>query len=503
MKYDIKTLTTTLEGQTFDRKSARIDPKGLAVVLVAMANADGGSVAIGIEDNGIITGIDRYIENVNDLLRVPMDYCVPAISAHPEYTDCTNNDGNADHILILHVEQSNRLHATTADDAYLRVGDKSHKLGFEERMQLMFAKGVCYFEDEPVARAGVEDLDLKYVEEYCAKIGYGRDALTYLRSNKSFILEKEGKEQVSGAAILLFGIAPQRWFPRARVRVICYDGNQELTGAQMNVVKDEMFEGRIIDMTRASLAFVKTQIREHTFLGEGAIFRTVPDYPEFCWTELIVNAIAHRDYSIFGTDIQVKIFSDHLTVESPGILPGMVILGNLRTTHFSRNPKIAQMLHEYEYVREFGEGIDRVFREMAEVGQPAPEFKQNDFMLRATIRKVVPQDVPQDVPQGGTQNDTQGDTQGGINKSNYTASQINKYDTQGGTQDDTQGGTQELLDKIFDIIKDNPKITMEELATTLHVGRATIARHLKKMSDRVRYIGSGYSGHWEIITPKE
>lgn len=97
-------------------------------------------------------------------------------------------------------------------------------------------------------------------------------------------------------------------------------------------------------MTRDALAFVKTQIREHTFLGEGAVFRTVPDYPEFCWTELIVNAIAHRDYSIFGTDIQVKIFSDRLTVESPGILPGMVRIGNLRTTHFSRNPKIAQIV---------------------------------------------------------------------------------------------------------------------------------------------------------------
>ena len=262
---DIKTLTTSPEGQTFDRKSARIDPKGLAVVLTAMANADGGTVAVGIEDNGIITGIDRYIVNVNDLLRVPMDYCVPKINVHPEYIECMNNDGIADHILLLHVEQSNRLHATSADEAYIRVGDKSHKLGFEERMQLMFAKGVCYFEDEPVARAGIEDLDLKCVEEYCAKIGYGRDALTYLRSNKNYVTEKNSREYVSGAAILLFGIAPQRWFPRARVRVVCYDGTKELTGAQMNVVKDEMFEGRIIDMTRNALAFVKTQIREHTF----------------------------------------------------------------------------------------------------------------------------------------------------------------------------------------------------------------------------------------------
>jgi len=382
-------------------------------------------------------------------------------------------------VLLLHVEQSNRLHATSADEAYIRVGDKSHKLGFEERMQLMFAKGVCYFEDEPVTKAGIEDIDLKCVEEYCARIGYGRDALTYLRSNKNFITEKDGREFVSGAAILLFGIAPQRWFPRARVRVVCYDGTQELTGAQMNVVKDEMFEGRIIDMTRNALAFVKTQIREHTFLGEGAVFRTIPDYPEFCWTELIVNAITHRDYSIFGTDIQVKIFSDRLTVESPGILPGMVRIGNLRTTHFSRNPKIAQVLHEYEYVREFGEGIDRIYREMAEVGQPAPEFKQFDFMLRATIRKFVPQD------------DTQGDTQDGKNAGN----QINK----GNTQDVPQGVPQ----AIFELISANNKITRESIATQLGLSSKTIARYLKQMSDRVHYVGSGYSGHWEVIPPEK
>ena len=153
----------------------------------------------------------------------------------------------------------------------------------------------------------------------------------------------------------------------------------------------------------------------------------------------------------------------------------MVRIGNLRTTHFSRNPKIAQVLHEYEYVREFGEGIDRIYREMAEVGQTAPEFKQFDFMLHATIRKVVPQD------------DTQGDTQDG----KITGNQINK------------GGTQELSDIIYDKIKDNPNITMDEFAVSLNVGRRTIARYLKQMSDRVHYVGSGYSGHWEVIPPEK
>jgi hypothetical protein len=69
MTLDIQTLTTIYEDQTFNRKSDRIDPKGLAVVL----DADGGRVAIIIEDDGTITSIDRYIGNANDLLRVPMD----------------------------------------------------------------------------------------------------------------------------------------------------------------------------------------------------------------------------------------------------------------------------------------------------------------------------------------------------------------------------------------------------------------------------------------------
>ena len=147
----------------------------------------------------------------------------------------------------------------------------------------------------------------------------------------------------------------------------------------------------------------------------------------------------------------------------------------MRTTHFSRNPKIAQMLHEYEYVREFGEGIDRIYREMAEVGQPAPEFKQFDFMLHATIRKIVPQD----------------DTQDG----KITGNQINK----GGTQDVPQ----DVPQAIIELISANNKITRESIAAQLGLSSKTIARHLKQMSDRVHYVGSGYSGHWEVIPPEK
>ena len=187
-----------------------------------------------------------------------------------------------------------------------------------------------------------------------------------------------------------------------------YEGTEAKVGAEMNVIKDVVFEGRILQVTEKALEFVRGQIKERTYLGADTRFVTEPEYPEFAWKELIVNAVAHRDYSIKGTDIQIKMFDDRLTVESPGTLPGIVRLNNMRHVHFSRNPKIAQFLHEYEYVQEFGEGVDRLYEVMETARLPQPEYRVEAFMLYATIRntkladnlggppQVTPQDTPQD-----------------------------------------------------------------------------------------------------------
>ncbi len=123
-------------------------------------------------------------------------------------------------------------------------------------------------------------------------------------------------------------------FLRSRVRFIRYKGTEAKVGAEMNVIKDKMFQGRILDLVEQTIEYVRTQIKEHTYLGPDARFVTEPEYPEFVWKEIIVNAIAHRDYSIKGTDIQIKMFDDHITVESPGTLLGTVRLNNMREIHF-------------------------------------------------------------------------------------------------------------------------------------------------------------------------
>ena len=361
-------------------------------------------------------------DHINDLLRAGLDYCVPSILTTQEYMEVTDYRGRPNHIIIMRVAPSMKVHANQADEVFYRMGDKSKKLTFAQRTQLMYAKGERLFENAPVHDARMKDLDMALVEDYIRRIDYSKSAEAYIREN-GFVTHVEDfhgetKEYLTSAAILLFGKHPQRFFQRARVRVIRYEGTEAKVGSEMNVIKDEMFEGAIRELTRNVLAFVRTQVKEHMYLGADGLFKTDEQYPEFCWTEVCVNAICHRDYSILGTDIQVKIFDDHITVESPGIFPGLVRPKNIRTTHFSRNPKIAAYMHEYKLVKEYGEGVDRMYREMAAAGNPAPEFNQQDFMVCATIRenRKTGAGISEEITAGITAGISEGITEG-INKS--------------------------------------------------------------------------------------
>lgn len=135
MALTIEEITTRKEDQTFDCKSIQIEPKALAIPIVAFANADGGVIAIGVSDKTRkIEGVNQYIENLNELLRVLFDFCNPSISVSCSYMPVTDKDGNENRILLMNIPASPNLHTNQADEAYMRVGDKSKKLTFDERV---------------------------------------------------------------------------------------------------------------------------------------------------------------------------------------------------------------------------------------------------------------------------------------------------------------------------------------------------------------------------------
>ena len=498
----IQEITTRKEDQTFDCKSIQIEPKALAVPIVAFANADGGVIAIGVSDKTRkIEGVDQHTNKLNELLRVPFDFCNPSIPVSCSYLPCTDKDGNESHILLMEIPASMYLHTNQADEAFMRVGDKSRKLTFDERVQLMYDKGERFYEDTAVYGATVDDIDMEAVANYAKMVGYGKSPMEYLRENNSFVTtNKKDEEDVSTACILLFGKNPQKFFPRARTRFIRYEGVDEKVGAEMNVIKDVTFEGTILHQVEKTIEFIETQVREHTFLGQYGQFVTLRDYPKFVIQEMTVNSVCHRAYSIKGTEIQIKMFDDRLVFESPGKLPGMVKPANIRYTHFSRNPKIAAFLKAYHYVKEFGEGLDRIYREQEANGANTPSFRTDEFILKITVPKVNEKvnvndgKVNVNVTEKVNVNDGKVTEKVNVNRQGLMEKLIERAKMNG---DKLTGNRITILELMID----NPYVSVIELSKAVGISVNSIMRNIDYMRGRyLRRVGADKNGFWEIIS---
>ncbi len=482
------------EDQTFDCKSIQIDPKALAVPIVAMANADGGVLAIGVSDkNRTLEGVDQHTEKLNELLRVPFDFCNPSIPVTCSYLPCKDKDGNENHILLMEIPASMYLHTNQADEAFMRVGDKSRKLSFDERVQLMYDKGERFYEDTAVYGATVDDIDMDAVAEYTKLVGYSKTPLEYLRENNGFVTtNKQGEEDVSTACILLFGKNPQKFFPRARTRFIRYEGVDEKVGAEMNVIKDVTFEGTILNQVKKTIEFIETQVREHTFLGQHGQFVTRRDYPEFVIQEMTVNSVCHRAYSIKGTEIQIKMFDDRLVFETPGKLPGMVKPTNIRNTHFSRNPKIAAFLKAYHYVKEYGEGVDRIYRELEANGTSTLSFRTDDFILKITVPKVA------DISSIQTEKLIEPEQKVTEKLTENHQKLIEKLIEKAAIQGDR---LTENRKSILRLVIEDPYISKADLSKLVGISVAAISANIEVMRGKyLRRVGPDKGGFWEIIS---
>ncbi len=117
----IQEIVTRNEDQTFDCKSIQIDPKALAVPIVVFANADGGDIAIGVSDKTWKTeGVDQHTEKLNELLRVPLDFCNPSVPITSDLLPCTDRDGNENHILLVCLPASSELHPSPQQETKYR-----------------------------------------------------------------------------------------------------------------------------------------------------------------------------------------------------------------------------------------------------------------------------------------------------------------------------------------------------------------------------------------------
>jgi len=277
------------EKENFDRKSAKKDIKELANHIAGFANASGGTLVIGISDDGKLEGFEECPEKYNKFLKITSgDYLKTMPKFENETINIVNYKGNKDKILLIHISPSiNTLIRNVKDEVYLRQGDSTNKLSSEQVKIIELDRHEISFEEQLNIRSSIDDIDLDMVEIYKNAISANeQDLLDILRARRFLIKDDiTRKECLTNAGTLLFAKDPSLFFPTARVRVIKFEGKEMQTGADLNIIKDKTFAMPLYKQIKESQKFVDTQLREFTHLGTDGEFVTVPEYPKFAWEE--------------------------------------------------------------------------------------------------------------------------------------------------------------------------------------------------------------------------
>lgn len=363
------------EGQFFERKSARLMPRDFAHHLSAFSNAAGGIVVIGIEDSGEITGVSP--ERENEFRKAAIDYLQTMPKYKVETVNCILASGTCGIVMLFHIENNaNEIIKLKTGDAYLRVGDSSRRLNAEQLSALEYSKGIKSYEAKTIDDATLEDLDQQLIQKYIDVLNPAVSSPLEVLKGRGLIREKDGKHEITVAAILLFGKQPTRFLPGARVRFLRYEGIVAEVGGKFNLVKDVTLEEPLDQLLISGQRLLESQMREFQQLSKDGVFKKIPEYPAFAWLEGLVNAVVHRDYSTQGDYVRIAMFDDRIEFTSPGCLPNIVTVDNIQTTRFSRNPMIARVLSDFGWVRELNEGVKRIYTDMQSFFLDPPIFSE-------------------------------------------------------------------------------------------------------------------------------
>jgi ATP-dependent DNA helicase RecG len=370
---------SALEGPEDDKKprSPKSIKKDIGEALVAFANADGGELLIGVEDDGRVTGINHEKTVINDLLNSYKTQVHPQTPLPQPLQALVVIEGTK--VIYFSIEKSSSQVHLTSDGRCLQRKDRetvpvsSEQIKFERQEQISRE-----YDRQFIDGADVSTLDLDVISRIGQDIapGMSNEKLLQLLDLADF---SSGSVRLRRAALLLFAKDIHRWHPRSEVRILQVAGKEIKTGKNYNVVQDNITTGSVFALISQAWEALRPHLVQTKF-SLGGMFQEHIMYPEDACREALTNAIAHRDYSIDGRGIEVFIFEDRMEVHSPGALLSNVSINELKKLkglHQSRNVHIARSLRELGYMREMGEGLRRIYQLMKEHDLVEPELSSD------------------------------------------------------------------------------------------------------------------------------
>ena len=319
----------------------------LADTLAAFANASGGALVLGVPGRtGCVTSVpldalDAVMEYVGDVARSAID---PPLVPIIEKLVLPDADGQMLPVLKVEIQRGVCVHRSPG--GYLRrVGDSVREMDTAALVRLLEQRGQldATFDRQVVVDASLEDLDARLADRFVGPVDGGDRTAALVKLD--MVAEDEVGVLRPTVTGLLFGTRwPQRWLPQAFIQSVAYRGEsvgEALQSARYQLdAKDN--DGPIDDQIEYACRFVARNQRVEASKHMGR--RDWPQYDLAAVFEAVVNAVAHRDYSIRGSKVRLRMFSDRVELYSPGALPDSMRVAELSRKRSVRNPAIANLL---------------------------------------------------------------------------------------------------------------------------------------------------------------
>jgi len=372
--------------------SEKVTVAALSETLVALANAGGGTILLGVTQTGSVRGVQDADGLRDRVLWAALSITPPLVLPIPEQIAADWGSGENRTLVAAHVPRGLPSVYAIKGRYLVRDGLSNRVLAASEIHQLMLRRGgdaaLGRLETQVPPGATLDDLDWDRVRQYANRLEQpGQASPEEVLRQRACLVKTDGQHRPTTAGLLLFGHHPSLWTPGAEITAVRYPGTE--MGDQF--VREDI-KGPLPDQIRKAEAFLRANVPQQTVL-EGLTHQDRPAYPDQVLREVVVNAVAHRDYAIAGEGIQIFIFGDRVRVYSPGRLPGHVTVQNIVEERFSRNPVIVQVLADLGFVERLGYGIDRMMLLLQQAKQPAPLFEETtagfQVILRTRLRPVA------------------------------------------------------------------------------------------------------------------
>lgn len=365
----------------------------VAKEMAALLNFEGGYLLLGVEKDRTVSGLTRDPAKAEEwVMEIARTHLRPATIPFWETIDW--GDGKIVGVVGLPADAPDKPYKAKRGSAWvtqMRVGTTSRDASDEEEARLYMQSGRLQYDRRSVPGATFDDLDRRRLFDYFRNMRGQespepgeREAWIRLLINTDLMVEDRGRTMPTAGGLLLFGMRPKRFLPQAGITAVAYTGvekdyeakaRQSLHGPLVSLFLPPQAAGpsprlprTFSEVTTASetgvieqaLDFVRRNIGVKAFIDEGGRRQERWDYPLEALRETIVNAVAHRDYTISVMDIELSLYSDRVEVISPGRLPNTVTVEKMRAGYrASRNELIKEVLRDYRYIEATGLGVPR------------------------------------------------------------------------------------------------------------------------------------------------